>query len=208
MKRDNKLSVILLESLKRFPFFNKKMVVDLGVAYLLKKNSIDVYISRYLQQNDIYKLKNGLYVTADFYNKNKEDISYLFYLANVSRTPSYISSWAALQYYGLVTEATYPITSVTLKVTRKQVNRLGVFMYQSISKKHFTEFVSETGKFTFFIASPAKALFDLLYFRTKQFKNISFENISGMVDELRIDFDEMSKLEQDKFYRLIKAMVK
>ena len=33
------------------------------------------------------------------------------------------------------------------------------------------------GKFDFFIASPAKALFDLLYFRTNQFRGLNSENV-------------------------------
>ena len=44
-------------------------------------------------------------MSADFFDKNRSDISYSFYLANIIRTPSYVSSWAALQYYNLTTEA-------------------------------------------------------------------------------------------------------
>jgi hypothetical protein len=59
------------------------------------------------------------------------------------------------------------------------------------------------GKFDFYIASPSKALFDLLYFRTRQFNNLSVEQIKAMISELRIDIDEMSKEEQEKFYSMI-----
>ena len=60
------------------------------------------------------------------------------------------------------------------------------------------------GKFNFFIASPAKALFDLLYFKTRQFRGVKQGDIKPMIKELRIDIDEMDKLEQDKFYEMIK----
>ena len=54
------------------------------------------------------------------------------------------------------------------------------------------------------MASPSKALFDMLYFRTSQFRGISTKNIEALIEELRIDVDEMNKEEQAKFYTMIK----
>jgi predicted transcriptional regulator of viral defense system len=193
----------LLEQLKSLPHFSKNTVFQLGKQLGLKDSTVNVYISRFLKYKDIYRLKNGLYVSADFFEKNRNDISYSFYLANVIRTPSYISSWAALQYYNLATEAIHSITSVTLKVTKEYQTKAGNFSYQSISKDFFTDFSLAKGKFDFFIASPSKALFDLLYFRTNQLRSIKSENIKTLVEELRIDIDEMDKGEQEKFYKLI-----
>ena len=194
----------LLEQLKPLPYFGKNTVYQLGTQLGLKSTSIDTYVSRFLKYKEIIPLKNGLYVTADFFERNKSDISYSFYLSNVIRTPSYVSSWAALQYYDLTTEAVYPITAVTRKVTRDYRTRAGNFTYQSIDKSLFSDFSLIKGKFVFFIASPAKALFDLLYFRTRQFKGVSKENIKAMIAELRIDFEVMNKGERDKFYSMVK----
>jgi len=193
----------LLEQLKSLPHFSKNTVFQLGKQLGLKDSTVNVYISRFLKHKDIYRLKNGLYVSADFFDKNRNDVSYSFYLANVIRPPSYISSWAALQYYNLATEAIHSITSVTLKVTKKYQTKAGNFSYQSISKDFFTDFSLAKGKFDFYIASPSKALFDLLYLRTRQFNNLSVEQIKAMVSGLRIDIDEMEKSEQDKFYSMI-----
>ena len=162
----------LLEQLKSSPHFGKNTVYQLGKHLGLKDSTVDTYISRFLKYKEIYRLKNGLYVSSDFFDKNKNDISYSFYLANVIRAPSYVSSWAALQYYNLTTEAIRSITSVTTKVTRDYLTKAGNFAYQSINKELFSDFSlvkggssSPAGKFDFFIASPSKALFDLLYFR-------------------------------------------
>ena len=193
----------LLEQLKSLPHFSKNTVFQLGKQLGLKDSTVNVYISRFLKYKDIYRLKNGLYVSADFFEKNRNDISYSFYLANVIRTPSYISSWAALQYYNLATEAIHSITSVTLKVTKEYQTKAGNFSYQSISKDFFTDFSLAKGKFDFYIASPSKALFDLLYLRTRQFNGLDIEKVKAMITELRIDIDEMSKEEQDKFYSMI-----
>ncbi|MEK7541822.1 MAG: hypothetical protein AAB533_03170, partial [Patescibacteria group bacterium] len=120
------------------------------------------------------------------------------------RKPSYVSSWAALQYYNLTTESIHGVTSVTQKPTRTYDTKVGNFSYHSIQKGLFTDFSSGDGKFNFFIASPAKALFDLLYFKTRQFRGVEIENVTSLVEELRIDIDEMDKGEQDKLYETIK----
>lgn len=199
---------ILLEQLKNLPYFDKKTIYQLSEQYGLKKTTVDTYISRSLKRKDIIPLKRGLYVSTDYFDKNKGDISYLFYLANILRTPSYISSWTALQYYSLATEVIHSTISITNKVTRTYQTKIGNFAYQSIKKETFTDFFLVKGKFDFFIASPAKALFDLLYFKTRRFSGIDVKNIKSFIDELRIDFDEMDKNEQEKFFQMIKKYAK
>jgi len=194
----------LLEQLKYLSYFSKNSVYQLGKQLGLKDSTVKTYISRFLRYKEIIKLKNGLYVTTDFFEKNKNDVSYSFYLANIIRTPSYVSSWTALQYYNLTTEAIYSVTSVTPKVTRDYQTKVGNFSYQSIKKELFSDFSLIKGKFDFFIALPSKALFDLLYFRTNQFRSKSAKNIKVLIEELRIEIDEMDKNEQEKFYTMIK----
>lgn len=199
-----KSSENLLEQLKSLPHFSKKTIQELGKQLGLKDISVDTYISRFLQRKGIIQLKKGLYVAAAFWSKNQGDISYTFYLANILRTPSYVSSWAALQYYNLTTEAIYTTTSITPKVTRNYKTRAGVFTYQSLKKDLFFGSHLVKGKFNFFIASPAKALFDLLYFKTHQFRGIQFKDIEKLIEEMRIDIEEMAEKDQTAFYALLK----
>jgi len=198
----------LLEQLRNLPYFSKDVVHQLGGQLGLKNTTVDTYISRFLKCKEIFKLKKGMYIPADFYSKNKGDISYPFYLANILRKPSYVSSWAALQYYNLTTESIHTVTSVTWKTTRTYDTKVGSFSYQSIQKELFSDFSLTKGRFNFFIASPAKALFDLLYFKTYQFRGVGMENIKLMVERLRIDIDEIDNSEQDKFYEMIKKYLK
>jgi len=195
---------ILLEQLKNLPYFDKKTIYQLSEQYGLKKTTVNTYISRSLKRKDIVPLKRGIYVSTEYFDKNKGDISYSFYLANILRTPSYISSWTALQYYNLTTEVIHSTISITNKVTRTYQTKIGNFAYQSIKNELFSDFSLIKGKFDFFIASPAKALFDLLYFKTRRFSGIDVKNIKSLIDELRIDFDEMDKNEQEKFFSMIK----
>ncbi len=197
----------LLEELKILPYFDKKRILALAKntqTYDLRDSTIDTYISRFLKNKDIISLKRGLYVSSVFYNKNKHDISYLFYLANILYKPSYVSSWTALQYYNLTTEIIHTITSVATKVTRNYKTKIGSFSYQSINNNLFSDYSLIKNEFGFFIATPAKALFDLLYFRTRQFKGVKFKDIDFLIEELRIDIDEMEKEEKDKFYLMVK----
>lgn len=194
----------LLEQLKPLPHFNLDTVRQLGEQLELSSKTVDTYISRFMKYKEILQLKRGLYVSADFFNKNRGDISYTFYLANIIRTPSYVSSWAALQYYNLTTEAIYTITSVTSKLTREYRTKAGNFSYQSIRKELFSDFSFVKGKFDFFIASPAKALFDLLYFKSRQFRGVRLKDVKPVVEALRVDVEEMEMKEQKKFYTMLK----
>jgi predicted transcriptional regulator of viral defense system len=129
-----KSKINLLEQLKPLPHFSKATIYQLGIQLGLKETTLKTYVSRFLKYKEILQLKKGLYVSNDFFDKNHGDISYVFYLANILRQPSYISSWAALQYYNLATEAIYSITSVTPKVTRSYRQKL-VILLISQSKK-------------------------------------------------------------------------
>jgi predicted transcriptional regulator of viral defense system len=197
----------LLEQLKSLPHFSKDSLYQLSKQLGLADATVDTYISRFLKHKEILQLNRGLYVSSDFFSKNKGDISYSFYLANIIRTPSYISSWSALQFYNLTTEAIYSIASVTPKVTRTYKTKTGNFTYQSIKEDLFSDFSLIKGNFNFFIASPAKALFDLLYFKTHQFRGVRSKDIKALVEELRIDINEMDKKERTKFYTMTKKQV-
>lgn len=211
--RDN-----LLEELKLLPFFDKERIFQLGTdekKYNLKKSTIDTYISRYLKCREIIPIKKGLYIHTNFYNTHKDNTSYLFYLANILRKPSYVSSWAALQHYSLTTEIIHIVTCITPKKTQNYNTKIGTFSYQSIQDDLFSDFIlikhanqTNIHDFEFFIATPAKALFDLLYFKTKQFKGITLKDISVLVDELRIDIAEMDDMERNRFYLLLKKYIK
>lgn len=215
----------LLELLKSLPYFSKDSLYQLGKQLGLADATVDTYISRFLKHKEILQLKKGLYTSADFFNKNRSNISYSFYLANIIRMPSYISSWSALQFYNLATEVICSITSVTPKVTRNYKTKAGIFTYQSIKEELFSDFYLTQGKsaslvspalsaeksvdgqsvkLDFYIASPAKALFDLLYFKTHQFRGVRSKDAKALVEELRIDVDEMDKKERTKFYTMIK----
>lgn len=202
-----KYRVAIFEQLKSQPYFEKAAIRQLSDQYGLRSATVDTYIAQTLKRREIFALRKGLYVSADFYQKHKSNVSYVFYLANILRRPSYVSSWTALQYYHLTTEVIRTTISVTRKITRDYKTKVGDFAYQSMQAKLFSGFAMEKREFNFFIASPAKALFDLLYFRTRQFTRVKLTDIDALVEELRIDIDEMGDKERTDFYSMVKDYV-
>jgi hypothetical protein len=85
---------------------------------------------------------------------------------------------------------------------------MGSFMYRNIKEDLFSGYILKKSKFDFFIATPSKALFDMLYFKTKQFRKIKLEDIDYILEELRIDIDEMNDEERKNFYSLVKNYLK
>ena len=107
-------------------------------------------------------------------------------IANVIYSPSYISLHYTLCFYGMIPEAVMNITSVTTLKTCEFRNNFGTFVYKTVKPSFFfgyTAKVDREGK-GFFMATPEKALLDLLYlypfYKTEQ----------DMLD-LRLDEDFM-----------------
>jgi len=154
----------ILVKLTKLPYFRTSHL-EAFLPYL-KKTSLYQKISRWLKKGEIIELKKGYYVTKEYKEKNISDPNYLFYLANILRYPSYVSSAYILQKYDIPTEITYPITSVTTKTTRIYANSLGNFIYYSISPKLYKGYNRQLFKTEpIYVASLAKALFDYLYFK-------------------------------------------
>jgi len=60
-------------------------------------------------------------------------------------------------------------------------------------------------KLDFYIASPAKSLFDLLYFKTHQFRGVRSKDIKALVEELLKDEEMTKEKMQWEIEKLIRA---
>jgi predicted transcriptional regulator of viral defense system len=118
------------------------------------------------------------------------------YLASIIYGPSYLSFEFALSYYGLIPEAVYHFTSATFNKRRRKncETPFGFFTYRDVPKMAFNLSVllfKENG-YSFFIASPEKAICDMLYTfepcaNQKELSKLLF-------NFLRLDREEFSKL--------------
>lgn len=184
-----------------FPFFTKAQLFEYAKKHEIIIPTLNSYIYKSSKEGKIISLKRNYYITRSYYDNHKTETNYLFYLANTLLKPSYISLESALQYYGLYAEGiNNTITSVTLKTPRSFQNRLARYTYNKISDKLFCDFTMVNNDNGFLIALPHKAIFDFLYFKTKQFTKSVHPDI---LEELRIDTEELSKSEKIKLKNLL-----
>lgn len=150
----------------RFPDFKKEFnsyplfsVREIEKSY---PNWNKMNLRNWQKKNYILKLRNNWYTFTD------RDVNeyFLFYAANKIYSPSYISLESALNYYGLIPEVSFSISSVTTLKTEHFTNDLGNFIYSSFKKEYFFGYALITyDNYIIKIASIEKAVLDFLYLR-------------------------------------------
>ncbi|MBM3207781.1 MAG: hypothetical protein FJZ57_04155 [Chlamydiae bacterium] len=139
------------------------------------------------------RLKNGFYLITELIEN--QPIPYE-QIANQLYGPSYISLEWALSYYGLIPEGVYAITSVSLIRSKNFKTRIGEFYYQQLSLPKFSigQSLGTNAIGNFLIASPEKALADLVYFKSKNLK--AEELLVDLVEGRRIDLEKLKNLDK------------
>lgn len=142
------------------------------------------------RDGDIIRLKRGLYVTSP---KVSRIGLAPFLLANHIYGPSYVSMQTALRYYGLIPEAVYSVQSMTTGVARDYENTVGTFNYIHVPTRYYNIGVTmkESAGATFMIATPEKALCDLMIFTPNL--NLRFQTSMReyLEEDIRFDMDEL-----------------
>jgi predicted transcriptional regulator of viral defense system len=144
-----------------------------------KNSSFFSLLFRLVQSGVLTKLERGKYALA---GKNIPDFS----LANFLYAPSYVSLESALNFYGILSQFPYEVTSITPKKPRRKVVSGKTFSYVHVKKSLFWGYEKKSG---FLIAVPEKALLDQLYFAVKGLKSIS-------LDEYDFSLINISKVER------------
>lgn len=145
------------------------------------------------KQKFIIRLKRGLYVINPEYSGK---ILSSEVIANHLYIPSYISMSTALRYYGLIPEAVYVHQSMTIKHPRSFQTPVGNYDYKYISRKAFPIGVRSMNKgdYAFLIASPEKALCDLIANSPKV--------ILRYMRDVEIYLDQDIRMDMDEFYNM------
>lgn len=161
-------------------------IEDLASILSITKESAKVSANRYVKNNFLIRLKNNLYISSDKFNSLTE--IELFKIANLIQVPSYISFTTALSYYNITSQQLQGIIeSAALKRT-KEVNTKSVsFNYLILKKGFYNNFVYTN---EFFIATPEKALADIIYLSSMSRYQSDFEAI----DFKKIDKKTVTKL--------------
>ena len=160
--------------------------------------SADKKVTLLEKQGIIIRLKRGLYVVNPEYS-GKTLSSEL--IANHLYTPSYISMSTALRYYGLIPEAVYVHQSMTVKHPRNFQTPIGSYDYKYISRKAFPIGVRSMNKgdYAFLIASPEKALCDLISNSSKVILRYMKDVETYLEQDIRMDMDEFYNMDATIF---------
>jgi len=169
-------------------------------------------LSFWLKKGYLEKIRKGVYKLSDF------EVKDVFLLTNFIYSPSYISLESALNYYSIIPDIPFGITSVTVNKTKTfKTKNYGVFYYYNVKPELFFGFrtILVGKKYSYNIASPEKALFDYLYLKAK-----GIELVDGFINELRLslpdgfnwqNFKKWGKLVSERnknFHNLIKLLIK
>lgn len=126
----------------------------------LTRHQVQRQLSDWTRAQKIIQLRRGLYT---FPNQNPHP----FIVANHLVPGSYVSLQMALAYYHLIPEHVAVITSVTTQRPRHYENKFGRFSYRHINPSLFygIEYRLLVNDEYAYVATPEKALLDLIYFR-------------------------------------------
>jgi len=178
----------LLELIGEEPIFKSSLLM----AGNRSAFSVRLQLSRWVSEGKILQIKRGLYVVAKPY-RNKEPHPFL--IANMIKKASYISLQSALEYYGIIPEYVPKITSVTTERPEVVNTKLGSFIFKHLKKEFFwgykeRKIIKGT---SVFMATPEKALLDLIYF-TPDSDNLDY------IEELRLQSNEKLDVELLMYY--------
>lgn len=139
-------------------------VFETSLLFAGNVNQADIHrqLSRWTKGRRLYQFRRGLYALAPPFQKVKP---HPFLIANCMVRGSYISCQSALAHHGLIPEYVPVVVSVTTARPAHRETPLGIFEFRHIKAELFRGFRLEGlgGGQRAFIASPEKALLDLIY---------------------------------------------
>lgn len=156
------------------------------------------------RDKQIIRLKRGLYVCSPEITGKALSTDLI---ANHLYAPSYVSMSSALRYYGLIPEAVYTKQSMTLKHARDFDTPLGRFEYTHISRIAFPvglTSIREDG-YTFVIATPEKALCDLIANSPKVNLRYLKDAESYMEEDIRMEQEDFMQMDAGIFEEYAKV---
>jgi predicted transcriptional regulator of viral defense system len=155
-------------------------------------------LSRWAGNGRLYRLRRGLYALAPPYRKVK---AHPFVVANRMVRPSYVSLQSAMAIHGLIPESVPVTTSITTGRPGEFSTPLGAFVFRHVRTplfQGFREFEMDTLQ-PAFVATPEKALLDLLYLEKGS-------DSEAYLAELRLEIDDGFDLEElERFSRIFRS---
>ena len=147
----------LLKLIGDDPLFESSLLL----AGKIDPKIVRLQLTRWVKSGNIYQLRRGLYALAPPYQKMQP---HPFRIANSLQRASYVSLQSELAFYGLIPETVNITTSVCTGRPERLETPLGVFEFRHIKPSLLTGYtLTDLGGQKAFLASPEKALLDLIY---------------------------------------------
>lgn len=152
------------------------------------------FISRLVKKGELIRLKNGFYIISEKIRKSPVPFPQI---GNLLYGPSYISFEWALSYYGMIPEGVYVTTSVTSGKTKNFQTPLGTFDYQYLNHSRYSIGIDQKENFAgnFLIATPEKALVDVVHFKSRNLESPK-DMLIDLVEARRIDEEILKNLDK------------
>lgn len=169
----------------------QSILMDLLKDYLRPHNKI----REMEKKNLLAPVKRGLYITGSALNVRTPSV---YLLANHIYGPSYISVEAALSYWGKIPEQVTTISSMTTGFTKTFSTPVGLFYYRKLPLPYYSygiRMVESEKNQTILIASPEKALCDLLATRSGLLLRSISQTRFFLEEDLRIELDALRELD-------------
>ena len=150
-------------------------------------------VQRALKTGDVIQVRRGLYHLARTVFPQLVSVEVL---ANLIYGPSYVSFESALSFHGWIPEAVRNCTCVTSLRPRSFETIHGLFSYTQIKQSPLMAGVQnvDSGRGSFFIATPLKALADMVAAR-----GLDWADCRPLVESLRIEPDDLECLRPEDF---------
>jgi predicted transcriptional regulator of viral defense system len=146
---------------------------------------VRLQLSRWVKSGRIYQLRRGIYSIAPPYQKIKP---HPFLVANLLQKASYVSLQSALSYCGLIPEVVNFTTSVSTGRPEKLETPLGIYEFRHLKTDLLFGYrMANLGDQSAMVATPEKALLDLIYLQTGG-------NSTAYLNELRLQNTEQLDL--------------
>jgi hypothetical protein len=163
-----------------------------------------LFVYRASRAAEILRLKPGHFVLGPPYRKSEP---HPFVVAGVLHAPSHISLESALAYHGLIPEAVYQVSSVTVGRSREYSTPLGVFNFRRVparAPRAGVEAVAVARNAWAFVASPLRAIADAVYVR----KEITWkrDGLGYLTESLRIEEDDLRSLSFEALDEILDAI--
>jgi len=148
---------------------------------------IRIQLSRWVKAGKIYQLRRGLYSIAPPYQRRQP---HPFLVANHLQKASYVSLQSALSFYGLIPEVVNITTSVSTGRPERLETPLGTYEFRHIKTELLFGYrMAELGEQSALIATPEKALLDLIYLQpggdtTVYLKELRLQNTEKLNKDL------------------------